>query len=159
MAIRERLAARALVLSAERRVLLMKFRFPWQQADLWITPGGSLEPGEDARAAVIRELHEETGLVAPSIGAELWTRDHDLTALGLEILQRERYFLVQVDEFEPHARSLQEGDERDWFRGFRWWPVDEIPDASDEFAPRALGALTRTLLRDGPPARPLAIPV
>ena len=45
------------------------------------------------------------------------------------------------------------------FRGFRWWPIDELPDEGREFAPRRLGALVRELLRDGAPARPFAVPV
>jgi 8-oxo-dGTP pyrophosphatase MutT (NUDIX family) len=157
MAVVERLAARALVLSPARRVLLLKFRFPWREADIWITPGGGIEPGETARAAILRELHEETGLVLPSIGAELWTREQPLAWNGREILLRERYFLAEVAEFEPSAVLL--GDEGDWFRGYRWWPLDEIPDASEAFAPRRLGALARTILREGAPPQPIAIPI
>lgn len=159
MAPRERPAARAVVLSPERRVLLMRFCFPWRDGDVWITPGGSLRGGEDARDAVLRELREETGLLAHEVRAELWTRNHQLTVEGEEILQQERYFLVPAEEFEPRAAALEKGNETDWFRGFRWWPVDELPDASDEFAPTQLGELLRALLRDGPPSTPFAIPV
>jgi 8-oxo-dGTP pyrophosphatase MutT (NUDIX family) len=157
VAVTERLAARALVLSPERRILLLKFRFPWREIDMWITPGGGIEPGEDARAAVIRELHEETGLVLHEPGREIWTRDHLLAWSGREVLLRERYFLVEVAEFEPRPVAL--GAEADWFLDFRWWPLDEIPDSGEEFAPSRLGALTRTLLREGPPPRPTVIPI
>lgn len=34
----------------------------------WDLPGGHIEPGETPRAAVIRELHEETGAVAKRLG-------------------------------------------------------------------------------------------
>ena len=159
MAPRERPAARAVVLSPERRVLPMKFRFPWREGELWITPGGALRSGEDVRAALFRELREETGLLAPEVKAELWTRHHPLTVGAREYLLQERYFLVPMDEFEPRATALDEGSEADWFRGFRWWGVDELPDVSDEFAPTRLGELLRTLLRDGPPSAPFAIPV
>ena len=159
MTLRERPAARAVVLSPEQRVLLMKFRFPWREGDVWITPGGSLRGGEDARDAVLRELWEETGLLVNEVSGELWTRNHRLTVEGQETLQRERYFLVQADEFEPRATALEKGNETTWFRGFRWWPVDELPDASDEFAPTRLGELLRTLLRNGLPSTPFAIPV
>lgn len=155
----ERPAARAVVLSPERRVLLMQFRFPWRDVDVWITPGGSLREDEDARQAVLRELQEETGLTLEAVGSELWTRSHELTVGGQRIVQRERYFLVQTHEFEPRAAGLEEGEETDWFRGFRWWPVAELPDSSEEFAPRRLGELLRVLLRNGPPSRPFAIPV
>jgi len=156
---KERLAARALVISPERRVLLMRYRFPWNEADMWITPGGSLRNGEEAEQAITRELREETGLEVSEIGPELWTRDHDLSAHGQPILQRERYFLVEVSEFEPRADRLEAGGEKDWFRGFRWWPLGELPDMGEEFAPRRLGQLVRQLLHEGTPAHPFAIPV
>lgn len=157
--IRERFAARTVVLTPEHRVLLMKFHFPWRPEDVWITPGGSLEPGETARSAARRELREETGLELAEVGTELWRREHDLSPYDVPILQRERYFLVRVEEFEPRADWLQAGEERDWFRGYRWWPVDDLPDFAEHIAPRRLGELVRQLLRDGPPATPATIPV
>jgi 8-oxo-dGTP pyrophosphatase MutT (NUDIX family) len=33
----------------------------------WELPGGMLEPGESARAAAVRELHEETGIYHPDL--------------------------------------------------------------------------------------------
>lgn len=114
METRERLAARTLVLTPERRVLLIRFRSPWRGADIWITPGGSLKCEEDARDAARRKLREETGFQLNHVGPELWTRDHDLSSHGVPILQRERYFLVQVEEFVPWADSLEVGEEKDW---------------------------------------------
>lgn len=156
---RERRAARAIVLSPAPSVLLMRFHFPWRDTDLWITPGGSLHEGETAEDAALRELFEETGLRLAKLGPELWTRDHDLSAHGVAVLQRERFFLVETPEFEPRAEALEPGDEADWFRGFRWWPLGELPDHGELFAPRGLGRLLRDLLLDGPPHRPFAIPV
>jgi 8-oxo-dGTP pyrophosphatase MutT (NUDIX family) len=160
MEVPERRSARALVLCRARSsVLLLRFAFPWRDVETWITPGGGIEPGEDARAAVVRELYEETGLVVPEAGPEIWTRDHALTWGEGRIRLLERYFLFEVDEFAPRAVALAPGDESDMFRGFRWWPVAELPDESRALAPRRLGALVRELLRDGPPARPFAVPV
>ena len=35
---------------------------------LWSLPGGRIEPGERVRAAALREVHEETGIVAELAG-------------------------------------------------------------------------------------------
>ena len=34
----------------------------------WSLPGGHIEPGETARAAAVREVHEETGVEADMVG-------------------------------------------------------------------------------------------
>ncbi|MCC6992661.1 MAG: NUDIX hydrolase, partial [Acidobacteria bacterium] len=35
-----------------------------KDAGLWLPTGGHVEPGEDPRATVVRELHEELGMTA-----------------------------------------------------------------------------------------------
>lgn len=61
----------AIIKDADGRLLLIKRGHP-PGAGLWSLPGGRVEAGESDRAAVIREVREETGLaVAPGafIGA------------------------------------------------------------------------------------------
>jgi 8-oxo-dGTP pyrophosphatase MutT (NUDIX family) len=43
----------------DRRVLLVKHC----DTDLWVAPGGAIEPGETPADAAVREMWEETGLV------------------------------------------------------------------------------------------------
>lgn len=47
---------------AAGRVLVTRRAANWHQGGLWEFPGGKLEPGEDAAAALIRELQEELGV-------------------------------------------------------------------------------------------------
>ncbi len=55
-------AAAIAVMLRARDVVLVQRRNP-PDAGLWGYPGGKIEPGETIFAAVLRELHEETGLV------------------------------------------------------------------------------------------------
>ena len=56
-------AAAVLITDAEGRVLLVRRRFePFK--GLWTMPAGFIEYGEDIRDTAVRELEEETGLVA-----------------------------------------------------------------------------------------------
>ena len=45
-------------------VLLSRLSRRVSRTELWTLPGGGLDHGEDPRTAVIREIHEETGLDA-----------------------------------------------------------------------------------------------
>jgi len=60
---RQRLAAYAVIVDGEGRVLLTREpagRYPGR----WLLPGGGVEHGEHPEQAVIREVREETGLSA-----------------------------------------------------------------------------------------------
>ena len=70
-------AAAALVLDAERRVLLVKRKFPPNEGT-WCLPIGFAETGETIAEAAMRELHEETGVVGKVtrlIDAGSWRSD------------------------------------------------------------------------------------
>jgi ADP-ribose pyrophosphatase YjhB (NUDIX family) len=57
----------AVVLDEAGRLLVIRRGRPPGEG-LWSIPGGRVEPGESDAAAVVRELHEETGL-AVRVGA------------------------------------------------------------------------------------------
>jgi 8-oxo-dGTP pyrophosphatase MutT (NUDIX family) len=60
--------AAAVLVGADGRVLLVRKR----GTEIFMQPGGKLEPGEAPRAALVRELHEELNLeVDPDIASYL----------------------------------------------------------------------------------------
>ena len=155
-ALRVRHAARVILIDSEHRVLLTRFSFG--DGDVWTTVGGGVEPGETHAEAARRELDEEAGLVVGDVGDCVWTREHAIPHAVSFDVQRERYFLVRTDPFEPAPRFSWEELEAEGMTAIEWWALDEILAATDtRFAPRALGRLVEDLVRDGPPASPIDV--
>ena len=151
MPARERHAVRAILLTPDNCILIMRYDSPGRS--VWITLGGGLIPGEEAIAGLRRELAEETLRDGWDIGPEVWTRTVVFEIRGDEVTQHERIFLVPTPHFEPPA-DMPDEEERQVFGGFRWWHVDKIEASRERFAPQRLAALLRRLIDAGPPPAP-----
>jgi ADP-ribose pyrophosphatase YjhB (NUDIX family) len=57
-----RVGAYAIVTDETRRILLCRIAPGYPASGLWTLPGGGVDHGEHPDDAVLRELHEETGL-------------------------------------------------------------------------------------------------
>jgi 8-oxo-dGTP pyrophosphatase MutT (NUDIX family) len=145
----ERYSIRAILLSPEEEVLLLRIRPPDGSDCFWITPGGGLEPAEDAATGLRRELREELGLEDFEIGPLVWRRQHTFTWAGNRICQQEEYHVVHVDRFEPRMSDALEMQIVD---RFRWWPVGELAETSERLTPLSLAEILSRYLTHGPPA-------
>lgn len=158
--LRIREAVRAIVRSPDHRVLLVRFEFPG--GTRWALPGGGLDPGEDHRTALRRELVEELGLESPAIGPHVWNRLHVIPFINHKFDgQREQIHLVDVDDaFEPRPSLTWPQLNAEYVFELRWWHIDQIEAATDLcFVPGPLGSLLRSLIDDGPPNPAVDVPV
>ena len=116
-------AVRALLVSPESRILLMKLQLKNPDRAFWIAPGGGVEQGEDLHNALCREIFEETGNRGVRIGPLVWRRQHEFKIEGESVHQFEEFFLCRT--------------------------VDEIRQSQEVFVPRALFYELTKLLNDG----------
>jgi ADP-ribose pyrophosphatase YjhB (NUDIX family) len=143
-------AARALVLDASDRVLLVRYVSPADGGVWWALPGGALEGGESHEDAARRELLEEAAIDA-ELGPWIWTREFVFPFGERWYRQTERIYLVRVDAHEvpePGPTLRAEG-----VHELRWWTRAELEESGARFAPRRLPSL---LAR---PAEVLSAPV
>ena len=145
-------SVRATLITPTGLVLLMKVA--GQTGDPWITPGGRIRPGEDPTAALVREIREETERDGLVVGTEIWVRHGTYLADGHRLQERERFFLMMTDQFEPSIAAMEPAELKR-HRGFRWWSIPEIARSLEFFVPRRLASLLTILQQSGPPAHPI----
>lgn len=156
-----RRAVRVLVLDPAGNLLL------FQDSDLgmdpvlhwWVTPGGGVEEGESDVDAVVRELHEETGLaLSPTqVIGPLATR-HVVHGYSDQVtLQEEIFFAVRVARFEVDT-SGHTAEELEVVHGIRWWSPSELETRREDIWPRSLEQLLALADMQPPGTLPLRLP-
>jgi len=144
-----RRAVRALIITGEREVLLLRIRPPHGGDAFWVAPGGGIEGDETPEATLRRELAEEVGLTGFAQGPVVWLRHHTFNWGGRRFSQKEEYRIVHADRFEPVMADEAEAAVLD---RFRWWPIADLSSAEERLTPLSLAGILERYLRDGAPA-------
>lgn len=138
---RQRVAAYAVILSGER-ILLSRLSPNISADELWTLPGGGLDHGEDPRDAVVREVHEETGLpveigeTARVYSAHLpgvWRDGHRVDAHALRIVYDG---WVPIDSPAPRVVEVDGSTVE-----AAWKPLAGVLDGTVPVAPMVLEAV------------------
>ena len=119
-------------------------RIDTKEGDFWQMPQGGVDEGEDSRDAALRELWEETGVVADKVAIIGQTAEPLRYDLPDELIgklwggsyrgQEQDWFLARFegsdDDIDLNAHKTPE------FNAYRWVPASTIPDLIVPFKKR-----------------------
>jgi 8-oxo-dGTP diphosphatase len=125
----------AAVLIEDGRVLLSQRKAGTHLAGAWEFPGGKVEPGEDPRAALARELVEELGVEAV-IGEPIEVTFHAYPNKDVLLL----FFAAMRTPASPEPSAID-------VAAVRWAELDELSDEDFPPADVAVLAKVRRMLR------------
>ncbi len=160
---RVRRTSRLILLDGDDRVLLFQVEDATvfrpddpSPAVYWVTPGGSLEPGESHEDAARRELWEETGIAEVEPGAWVAVGEPLLNWAGELIRAHDRYYLarlgaatVSFDHMSDHERAV--------YREHRWWVVADLRASGERVIPPGLDDLLTQIVAGEVPQRPVRL--
>jgi 8-oxo-dGTP diphosphatase len=141
---RQHLVAYFALVDVEAETLLLVDHI---NARLWLPTGGHVEPGEDPRDTVTRELAEELGITAELLSGltsnPLFVSLTTTVGLDAGHVDVSLWYAVAastLDRFEPDLGE---------FRAIRWWSFGEVlaapPEILDPHLPRFVTKMQREL--------------
>lgn len=142
-------AARVLCCDPVGRVLLMRWRDPYDGHHLSEPPGGGIEAGETPQDAVLREWAEETGLAVPDLVEPPTDVARDLFWGGQRYVVSELFFLAHASHAGVPDTDAQTEQERDCYLGHAWVPWQSLDDLGEPVEPDLVPVLRR-LDAEGP---------
>jgi 8-oxo-dGTP pyrophosphatase MutT (NUDIX family) len=144
----DRKAARIVLVDPDDRILLFCMHDPDrpQRGEWWITPGGGLEEDESFEDAGVRELFEETGIVAEVLGPMIEESIATLSWGERLVRQHHRFFVVATASTAVVNDGWEESEHLTT-RCHRWWTLEEIVATEARILPENLAELGAEAIR------------
>jgi 8-oxo-dGTP pyrophosphatase MutT (NUDIX family) len=143
---RLRRSARVFLFDPAGDVLLIRIVTPQEDGPFvfWVTPGGEMEPGEDARETAARELFEELGLRLPLTGPVHEESGGTYVHLGETVRNFDVFFASRCAREAPRLLGVTE-EELSLMQEMRWWSVAEMEVTAERLFPANIATLAREI--------------
>ncbi|WP_432546453.1 NUDIX hydrolase [Kineococcus sp. SYSU DK004] len=125
--VRQRLAAYAVVVSPDQRILLTRLSERTPSPGRWTLPGGGVDHGEHPVDAAVREVHEETGMDVVVDGLLDVASEHFTGRSPRGVLEDFHAVRVLVAATATQVREPEVLDVGGSTDLSRWVPLDEAP--------------------------------
>jgi len=127
-------SARIICLDGRGRILLLRWRDPFDGSIKWEPPGGGIEAGETPLEAARRELSEETGLAGDLVEPRPVEIARTFRWNGLDHEHTEWFYRARITKTDVRPAGLRP-DESDSFLGYRWFSLEEIQLSPERIEP------------------------
>jgi len=128
-----RATARVLPVSADGAVLLLEEQDPARPGELyWSSIGGALDPGESLRAAAVREMQEDAGVVvaADRLVGPVYEDRREYSWGGVDYLGDHTYFALLLErDTDISFDGLEPEEVGNVLRAGWWAPTTLAPDS------------------------------
>ncbi|MCH1868948.1 NUDIX hydrolase [Nocardioides sp. CFH 31398] len=152
-----RTTARVLPVSDDGAVLLVQDHDPAHPDALrWGSVGGGVDPGESPERAAVRELHEETGVVAvpAQLIGPVHAQEAEYSFAGLAYRAASTYWALHLERGVPTSLDHLAPDEVGHVFALDWWTPEQLeapeaPAYADDHLPEIMRAAVVAVLGGG----------
>lgn len=114
----------------------------------WFTPGGQIEEGEDLKTTALRELFEETGLLASdvSLGPIVWKGSFELILSGKHQILSQQFITIDTEKTEIDSSNFTDA-EKSVIKELRWFSLEQIKNCPERIYPTRLAEYLEPILK------------
>jgi len=137
----EREGARVLVVSDDRRMLVLRGHDPHMPGRAWwFVPGGGLEGDETSVDAAVRELEEETGIACQptALVGPVWDRTAVFDFMSRPYVQHEVFYVLRVADHQTPGLTAWTEAEQETIDEIAWLSEADVRSAQIEVFPAQL---------------------
>lgn len=158
-------SVKILLLNPQNELMLMSVNDPTTTASdgqyygrFWCPIGGGVEPGESLAETALREIYEETGILAEDVelGPAVWYGEFEFFLNGIFTHMKQTFIVGRTQQMESTLSNLTPF-EKSVVEKLAWFSLDQIKNCDEVVYPVVLVDYLPAILAGDYPATPITI--